>query len=473
MRVARPLYALTASETLDLLKGNTVTVEQYAHSLLGRVKERDHIIKAWAYLDPESVLKQAKALDQIPEDRRGPLHGIAVGIKDVMNTKDMPTQFGSVLYEGHQPGFDSSAVAILRAAGALIFGKTTTTEFTVPNSGPGTTNPHDPKRTPGGSSCGSAAAVADFQVPISLGSQTGGSLIRPASFTGLFAMKPTHNAISTEGQKAFSPSFDTLGFMTRSMDDLRLLATVFGLKDDKSPEDVALERLSVALVKSPMWHRAGPGTVAAMKNAVAILEDSGVRVDEVSFPPEFGVEETIREMQRVVMGSEARVSFLGDYRIGKTKLDSKICDLVENSSGITHEQRIQALDGYANMRAIADGLAAKYSVIITPSAVDEAPLGLQDMGSAAFNTLWTGLHLPLINIPAFVGAHGMPIGISLVAGRFHDQYLIRLGTALSEPLMAVGGWQEALCSVRENQHVPEYAHDMTAQTSRVSVCSIL
>jgi Asp-tRNA(Asn)/Glu-tRNA(Gln) amidotransferase A subunit family amidase len=125
MRVARPLYALTASETLDLLKGNTVTVEQYAHSLLGRVKERDHIIKAWAYLDPESVLKQAKALDQIPEDRRGPLHGIAVGIKDVMNTKDMPTQFGSVLYEGHQPGFDSSAVAILRAAGALIFGSLT------------------------------------------------------------------------------------------------------------------------------------------------------------------------------------------------------------------------------------------------------------------------------------------------------------------------------------------------------------
>ncbi|KAH6853276.1 amidase signature domain-containing protein [Chaetomium sp. MPI-CAGE-AT-0009] len=411
-----PFYAWTASQALDQLKNNVITVEEYARSLLDRVKERDDIIKAWAYL---------------------------VGIKDVMNTKDMPTQFGSEMYQGHQPGVDSSAVAILRAAGALIFGKTTTTEFTVSNSGPGTTNPHDPRRTPGGSSCGSAAAVADFQVPISLGSQTGGSLIRPASFTGLFAMKPTHNAISTEGQKAFSPSFDTLGFMARSMQDLQLLANIFGLQDDECPRDVPLGEASVALIKSPMWHRAGPGTVAAIKNAVTILEDSGVKVEEVSFPPEFGDEETIKEIQRVVMGSEARVSFLGEYRINRTKLDNNICDLVENSSGITHQQRIQALDGYANMRAIADNLAAKYSAIITPSAVDEAPLGLDDMGSAVFNTLWTvtfppeGLHLPVINIPAFIGAHGMPIGISLVTARFHDQYLVHFGTALNIPAARV------------------------------------
>jgi Asp-tRNA(Asn)/Glu-tRNA(Gln) amidotransferase A subunit family amidase len=343
----------------------------------------------------------------------------------------------------------------------------------VANSGPGTTNPHDPRRTPGGSSCGSAAAVADFQVPISLGSQTGGSLIRPASFTGLFAMKPTHNAISTEGQKAFSPSFDTLGFMARSMQDLQLLANIFGLQDDKSPRDVPLGEASVALIKSPMWHRAGPGTVAAIKNTVTILEDSGVRVEEVSFPAEFGDEETIREIQRVVMGSEARVSFLGEYRLDRTKLGNNICDLVENSSGITHQQRIQALDGYTNMRAIADNLAAKYSAIITPSAVDEAPLGLEDMGSPVFNTLWTGLHLPVINIPAFIGAHGMPIGISLVTARFHDQYLVHFGIALSEPLMASGGWKEALCFTQDNEGVPECPPDITAQTSRPPACSIL
>lgn len=436
MRAVNPLYILTAGQALDLLKNNTITVEDYARALLSRISERDGIVKAWAYLgmsaptrrepavqfnlgkeantdavslDAELVLRQARALDQIPQGQRGPLHGIAVGVKDVMNTKDMPTQFGSPLYEGHRPGLDSSAVAILRAAGALIFGwptpaalesfraltmfsftgKTTTTEFTVTNSGPETTNPHDPERTPGGSSCGSAAAVADFQVPLSLGGQTGGSLIRPASFTGVFAMKPTHNAISPEGQKTFSPTFDTFGFMARSIQDLQLVADVFGLQDDEVPNDVALTEASVALVKSPMWDRAGPGTIAVMRKAVAILEDSGVRVEEVSFPAAFGDEETIRRRQKAVMSGEAQVAFLREYRIDKTKLDGTIRDLVENCSGISHGERLRALDEYSNMRATADSLAAKHSVIVTPSAVDEAPLGLEDMGSAAFNTLWT------------------------------------------------------------------------------------
>ena len=278
-----------------------------------------------------------------------------------------------------------------KVAGLIMFyfaGKTTTTEFTVTNWGPETTNPHNPNRTPGGSSCGSAAAVADFQVPLSLGGQTGGSQIRPASFTGVFAMKPTHNAISPEGQKSFSPTFDTFGFMARSIQDLQLVADIFGLQDDEVPKDVPLTEASVALVKSPMWHRAGPGTIAAMSEAVTILKDSGVRVEEVSFPTAFGDEETIRRRQKVIMSGEAQVAFLREYRVHKTKLDATICDLVENCSGISHGEKLRALDEYANMRAIADSLATMYSVIVTPSAVDEAPLGLEDMGSAAFNTLW-------------------------------------------------------------------------------------
>nr|ODN86714.1 hypothetical protein L203_03962 [Cryptococcus depauperatus CBS 7841] len=229
-----PPYKLTATEVLKLLKNNSMTVETYFRSFLDRIKERDSIVKAWTYLDHELVLSQARDLDQIPNSQRGPLHGIAIGVEDVMNTKDMPTQFGSRIYQGHRPGFDSSAIAILRAAGALIFGKTTTTEFTVVNSGPETTNPHDPNRTPGGSACGSAAGVADLHVPLSVGTQNGGSVIRPASFTGVFAMKPTFSAISVEGQKAFSPSFDSFGFFARGIEDLQLLADVFALQDDKS-----------------------------------------------------------------------------------------------------------------------------------------------------------------------------------------------------------------------------------------------
>ncbi|KAK3326979.1 amidase signature domain-containing protein [Cercophora scortea] len=445
----RAPYRLTAIQVRDLLRNNTLTVEEYARSLLGRIKERDSVVKAWVYLDPASVLRQAQALDQVPHDQRGPLHGIAVGIKDVMNTRDMPTQFGSPLYEGHQPGFDSSAVAILRAAGALIFGKTTTTEFTVTNSGgaglgPETTNPHDANRTPGGSSCGSAAAVADYQVPISLGAQTGGSIIRPASFTGVFALKPTHNAISPEGQKTFSPTFDTLGFFARTIEDLQLVTDVFDLKDDEPPEDILLSKTTVAMIKTPMWDSAGPGTVAAMKNASTVLEQIGIKVEEVPFPAEIGDLETLQQMQKALMYREAQVAFLREYRINKTGLAPEICRLVENSSNFTNREALQAADKYAGLRPLFDELAARYSAIIAPSVIDEAPLGLENMGSAVFNTFWTasaGLHMPVINIPAFSGAHGMPIGLSLITGRLRDQHLLHIGKALSGPLMTGGGWK--------------------------------
>ena len=315
-----------------------------------------------------------------------------------------------------------------------VAGKTTTTGFTVTNSGPETTHPHDPARTPGGSSCGSAAAVADFQVPLSLGGQTGGSLIRPASFTGVFAMKPTHNAISTEGQKTFSPTFDTFGFMARSIQDLQVVADVFCLQDDEVPKDVALTEVSVALVKTPMWHRAGPGTIAAMRKAITILEHSGVRVEEVSFPTAFGDEETIRRRQKVIMSGEAQVSFLREYRVDKMKLDPTIRDLVENGTGISHGEKLRALDEYANMRAIADSLASTHSVIITPSAVDEAPLGLEDMGSATFNTLWTvsdllcqhgtptmwpSLNLSLRSLPGIAYARHKPARVRRCARHAH------------------------------------------------------
>ncbi|OBT66903.1 hypothetical protein VE03_04220 [Pseudogymnoascus sp. 23342-1-I1] len=384
-----PLYKLTATQVLKLLSDNTITVETYARSLLDRIRENDSTIKAWAYLDPAFVLTQARALDQIPNEQRGPLHGLAIGIKDIMNTKDMPTQFGSPIYQGHQPGLDSSAVAILRAAGALIFGKTTTTEFTVTNSGPKTTNPHDPNRTPGGSSCGSAAAVADLQVPLSLGAQTGGSIIRPASFTGVFAMKPTFNAISLEGQKAFAPTFDTFGFFARSVEDLQLLADVFALKDDNPPKDTALEEISVALIKTPMWSSAGPGTVSAMKEAATILQNSGVKVEEVSFPPEVADFQVLKRIQKVITHGEAQVSFLREYRVDKANLAAEIRDIVENISNYTYKERVEASDTYSGMRHIINNLAKNYSVILTPSAVDEAPLGLDDMGSATFNTMWT------------------------------------------------------------------------------------
>ncbi|KAF4463201.1 amidase [Fusarium albosuccineum] len=314
-------YKLTATQVLKLLKNKAITVETYARSLLDRINENDGTVKAWVYLDPDFVLSQAQALDQIPDDQRGPLHGLAIGIKDNMKTKDMPTQYGSPIYQGHQPGSDSSAVAILRPAGALIFGKTTTTEFAVTNSGPKTTNPHDPNRTPGGSSCGSAAAVANLQ-------------------------------------KAFAPTFDTFGFFGRSVEDLQLLVDVFDLKDDEHPKDASLEEISVALIKTPMWPSAGPGTVSAINKAVSILKRSNIKVEEVSFPPEF--------------------ADVGPWSASK-----------KSSSSVKHRERMEASDKYSKTRDTINDLAKNYTAILTPSAVDEALLGLDDMGEATFNTLWT------------------------------------------------------------------------------------
>ncbi|KAL4901451.1 amidase signature domain-containing protein [Aspergillus multicolor] len=411
---------------LDLFKTNTLTVEQYAKSLLDRIKERDIIVRAWAYLDPELVLEKARALERISYDERGPLHEIAIGIKGIANTKGIAQHldphhryqslripsYGRYAYTvwvthihntGHQSRSDSSAVAILRDAGALIFGKTTTTEFTVTSSGPSTTNPHDAHRTPGGSSCGSAAAVADFQVTLSLGAQTGGSVIRPASYTGVFAMKPTHNAVSLEGKR-----------YSRLASILSLLAGVFSIEDDEI--------------------QAGLSTAAAIDKAVAILQNRGVQVEEVPFPPELCDAQALRRTQKVIMSSEGQ-------KVDKARLAPEICAMVENTAKYTNAEPTEALDTLAQWRVVINDLAENYTVILAPSAVDEAPLGLEDMESAIFNTVWTGFHMPVINIPAFMGAHDMPVSVSLVAPRFRGQHLLRIGKIVSEAFMAEGGWR--------------------------------
>ncbi|UQC84340.1 amidase [Colletotrichum lupini] len=349
------LHELTATQVLELLQNNTVTVETYARRLLDHVKETESIVKAWAFLDPGLVIAQAQTLDQVPVGERGPLHGLAIGVKDIMNSK----------------------------------GKTTTTEFAVTNSGPDTTNPCDPKRTPGGSSCGSAAAVAALHVPLSLGSQTGGSLIRPASFTGVYALKPTFNTISTEGQKAIAPIFDTCGFFARCVEDLKILADVFGIEDDEPARDMLLGEMSIALMKTPMWPTAGPGTISAIEAVTVILRERGIKVEEVSFPPEISDPEELDRLQQVITQAEARISFLREYRIDKDNLAPEICEIVENTARITHKEREQASDRYSHIRRIISDLARGYTVILTPSAEDEAPVGLGDMGRATFNTIWT------------------------------------------------------------------------------------
>ncbi|KAK0104162.1 hypothetical protein ONS96_005256 [Cadophora gregata f. sp. sojae] len=434
------LYRLTASEALPLLKSGELTVEAYARSLLTRIKHRDHVVKAWAFLDPDFVLEQAKRLDRLPADERGPLHGVPVGVKDVIFTKDMPTAFNSAIYRDRsQQNVDASCIITLRACGALIFGKTTTTEFAATTVGGPSTNPHDENRTPGGSSSGSGAAVGDFQVPIALGTQTGGSTIRPGSYNGIYGFKPTWNAISREGLAVYSQTLDTLGLYARSIADLDLLSSIFRLSDDtpipSSP--FRLQGSKIAFAKTHVWHKAGLGLKAAFERAKVLLGNEGALVEELELPEEFS--NTTEWHDRVCKG-EGRSSFLGNYLLARDKLDSLIQNQVENSSNLTRKAQLEAYDGCAKLRPVWDDIASQYDAVLTPSVPDEAPLDINSTGDASFCSMWTILHVPALNIPGFAGRNGLPIGLTLVGARYHDLHVLYVAKAIGEAFERGGGF---------------------------------
>ncbi|KAI1267482.1 amidase [Xylariaceae sp. FL1019] len=432
-------YRLSACQARAAIQSGSLTVEQYASSLLSRIADRDAAVEAWAHLDTEYVLEQARHLDRIPPNERGPLHGVAIAVKDVIYTKDMPTQHGSAIYENDAPKLDAASIIVLRKAGALILGKTATTEFASTTVGPKTHNPHNPERTPGGSSSGSGAAVGDFQAPIALGSQTGGSVIRPASFNGTYALKPTWNSISREGQRFHSLILDTFGFFARTVDDLGLIADVFELEDDQPPvSHFSVKGAKFAVVKSPVWPHAGQGTKDALAKGAELLRSHGAIVEDFELPAEF---DKMPEWHRIVIESEGRVSFLPEYRLAKDKLSTFLQDYVKNVNKISRAAQVEAFDGIAAVRPKIDEIARNYAAILTPSVVDEAPLGIESTGSASFNAMWTALHTPVVNIPGFQGANGMPIGLSLVAPRYYDRHLLTVSKAVGEIFEADGGWK--------------------------------
>lgn len=305
----------------------------------------------------------------------------------------MPTQFNSPIYQDDAPEVDAASIIVLRKAGALILGKTTTTEFAATTAGPQTANPHDPSRTPGGSSSGSGAAVGDFQAAIGLGTQTGGSTIRPGSFNGIYAMKPTWNSISREGQKIYSLILDTLGLYARSVADLELLADVFALYDD-APANSSFEikGAKFAMCKTMVWPQVGPGTAAAMEMAEELLRGQGATVEHIELP------QTLNDLpvwHATVLAADGRTAFLPDYRFAKERLSDQLVGHVENDTGISRAAQLQAFDRIAAARPVVDEILRGYAAVVVPSVPDEAPKGLESTGSATFNVIWTVRSSPL------------------------------------------------------------------------------
>lgn len=387
------LWQLTATQILPLLHTSQITVETYAKSLLSRIATRNPQIKAWVHLDPAQVLLQARELDAVPPSRRGPLHGLAIGIKDIILTSDMPTQYNSPIhYTTAASGIDASVVRALRASGALIFGKTTTTEFAATTKGSVnqnfTCNAHAADRTPGGSSSGSAAAVADFQVPVALGTQTGGSVVRPASFNGIWGVKWTWGAVSTMGVGMYSVSCDTLGVLGRSAEDLELVSRVLRVQDDNDDGgdvasrtgEVKTEGMRIAFCRTHVWdEKAGQGLSKVWGKARELLEAGGAKVEELELPDEFA---NMSKWQADVQSGEARNSFLGVYLADKERLDPSLCEHVENVNNVSRKTLLEAYDGCARLRPVWDRIASEYDAVLTPSVPDEAPLGLEWTGDA-------------------------------------------------------------------------------------------
>lgn len=424
-------HQLNAAEAAAEIAAGRLTSEALVRSCLARIAERDPAVRAWAYLDPILAIQQARERDRMKP--LGPLHGVPVGIKDMIDTRDMPTQHNSPIYVGHRPNQDAACVSLLRSAGAVILGKTETHEFAAGGRLPLTRNPHDLDHTAGGSSSGSAAAVADYMVPLALGTQTAGSTLRPASFCGVYAMKPTWGVVSREGAKTYSISLDTIGWFGRSIADLALLAEALGATSGPNSDVPEPATLRIALCRTPMWERAEPASRAAVETAAERLRGAGHRVEPLELPERLA---RLTDIQPRVMRGEGKAAFLPEYRAHYDLLHQDFRDRVEDRDKIGPRGLRDALDFAASCRPEFDQIVAEFDAVLAPGAVGEAPLGLLSTGDPLFQRMWTLLHVPCINIPGFAGVHGLPIGVTLLAPRYEDARLLAIGEKVAATIGA-------------------------------------
>lgn len=427
------LWQLSASEASRRMAAGQLSSEAYTEALLARVAEREPQVQAWAHLDADHALAQARARDQEP--RRSAMHGIPIGVKDVINTGDMPTQHNSPLYQGHQPSDDANCVGVLRACGAVIMGKTSTLEFACGGQLPPTRNPHDLQRTPGGSSSGSAAAVAGGMVPLALATQTGGSTIRPSAFCGVYGFKPTFGRLSFEGVKHYSPHLDTIGLMGRCAQDLSMLAEVYRLASAEELLPCPVRGLRIAVCETPMWDQADDEARAALQSAAQKLAQAGASMVPLVLADAF---DALTQQQDTIMQDGGRGAFLPEYLARPDRLHDEFRRKVENQFGHTAQQMRDVLDAAALRRIDFERASAGFDAVLTLSAPGIAPLGIASQGMATFNRIWTALHVPCINIPGMRASNGMPIGMQLVQRRYEDARLLQVAGAVSRVLDTKG-----------------------------------
>jgi Asp-tRNA(Asn)/Glu-tRNA(Gln) amidotransferase A subunit family amidase len=438
------LSSLTATQAAAEIARGALSAEDYTRACLDRIAETEDTLHAFAFLDRDHALAQARALDErrAAGQPLGPLHGVPVGIKDIFDTADQPTECGSAILKGRRPRADATVVAKLRAAGAVIIGKTVTTEFAYFHPGP-TRNPHDPERTPGGSSSGSAAAVAAGMVPLALGSQTNGSVIRPAAFCGVVGVKPTHGLVSRGGVLELSRALDHVGVFARTLEDAALLLDVIAGYDPADPDTRPSARRDFsatliepppldplfAFVRTPMWDKADAKTREQFEALAARIQE---RVTPIDLPDYFA---DAWPAHRTIMSADMAHRIGPIVERGPDGASAAIRKLIGEGHKVGAVDYFRATDLTARMRTHFVGLFEQVcNAIITPATIGVAPKGIDATGNPMFCSLWTMTGLPAVTLPLLQGEDDMPLGVQLVGAPGEDARLLRTAAWLVKTL---------------------------------------
>jgi Asp-tRNA(Asn)/Glu-tRNA(Gln) amidotransferase A subunit family amidase len=402
------------------MREGKLTSEALVRSCLERIDSRESQVKAWVHLDRDFALRQARECDR--GANRGPIHGIPFAAKDIMDTADLPTEYGSPIYKGNRPVSDAACMALSRMAGGVLLGKTVTTEFASRVPLGKTTNPHNPQHTPGGSSSGSAAAVADFMVPLAFGTQTVGSVIRPAAFCGCIGYKPSYGEVSTQGVKQNTASFDTVGLFVRAVEDLPVFRAALTGFAPKTLATIPINELKIGFCRTMLWNRAEDYTKVFLEESASALARAGATVSDFDLG-----EESFKDFE--AMGRR-----INDYEFTRALawernhhwelLSEFQRDKLSAWLNVSYEQYREAEAVLRRCRRYLADAMKDLDLLLTPSALGEAPVGLASTGDTSFNILSTWTYTPCVTLPVFNGPTGLPIGIQLIGHRNQDHRLL-------------------------------------------------
>ncbi len=415
------LFKLSAVDIVKFLKEGKYTCEEVIKSFIEQINKNEKQVEAWEFFDKELALNQAKKLDEDHQKGKvhGDLHGVPVGIKDIFDTEDMPTTDGTEIHKKNLSWNDSTVVSKLKQAGAVIMGKTVTAELAYYSPGK-TKNPHDVTRTPGGSSSGSAAAVACNMVPLAVGSQTNGSVIRPASFCGVVGYKPSKGYISRHLVLQVSRTLDQVGIFSNSIEDAALIGEqLFG--HDKQDPGTTLNPKPKLLNASKQKPPAEP----------ALKDELKGKIDEMELPEGFA---NIPKWHQIIMESDMAQSFSAEYKTSKNKLSNKIIEAIERGMKYTSVEYNDACSKIEIANAYFNQFFHDYDAILTPSANGEAPKGLESTGDPIFSTIWTYCGMPSISLPLLQGKNNLPVGVQLVSSLYDDERLFRNASWLTSKI---------------------------------------